>query len=94
MKKYTIFLSFIVASLGFIGCSEDFTESLGKGASKGDQIKFAAFIEDNTTRTSYGELTNGAYPIYWENDDKVLVWSPQATNDPNNLESTTTAKAT
>lgn len=94
MKKYTVFLSFLVASFGFIGCSEEFDESFGKGASKGDQIKFAAYIEDNTTRTAYGPLTDGAYPVYWVNGDKVKIWSPQATNDPNNLETTNGATAT
>lgn len=50
----------------------------------GAEVKFGASLnKTDVTRTIYGEENNNAFPIYWVQDDKVLVTSPQCLNGRN-----------
>ena len=47
----------------------------------GAEVKFGVSLNKNdVTRTIYGDENNNAFPIYWVQDDKVLVTSPQCLN--------------
>lgn len=50
----------------------------------GAEVKFGVSLnKTDVTRTIYGEENNNAFPIYWVQDDKVLVTSPQCLNGRN-----------
>ena len=50
----------------------------------GAEVKFGVSLNKNdVTRTIYGDENNNAFPIYWVQDDKVLVTSPQCLNGRN-----------
>lgn len=40
---------------------------------------------DQTTRTVYGELSDGRWPIYWHEGDEVLIFCPQTQPTSNNI---------
>lgn len=75
IKKY-----FVIPLLAFLATSCQDKEQANIQPATGDEVKFGASLEQNaTTRTIYGEedKVNNAFPIYWVNGDKVLVYSPQ-----------------
>ena len=50
----------------------------------GAEVKFGVSLnKTDVTRTIYGDENNNAFPIYWVQDDKVLVTSPQCLNGRN-----------
>lgn len=50
----------------------------------GAEVKFGVSLnKTDVTRTIYGEENSNAFPIYWVQDDKVLVTSPQCLNGRN-----------
>lgn len=64
-------LAFTVAS-----CSDDM-ETPNHPANTGDEVRFSAALSGVDTRTVYGDETGTGFPIYWVQDDKVKVASPQ-----------------
>ena len=79
MKKIYSILILSVAFVGLIGCvREDFETNPVKS---GNVIKFAATTSATASKTSYGQLTDGAWPIYWENGDVVKIFCPEASED-------------
>lgn len=82
MRIKFILYSF-VALFMVSGCSDNLDSDYQ--ILEGEPIRFAAYIEDTNSRTSYGELTEGKWPIYWENNDQVLVYCPQAHSDGANM---------
>lgn len=64
-------LAFTVAS-----CSDDM-ETPKNPANTGDEVQFGAALSGVDTRTVYGDETATGFPIYWVQDDKVKVASPQ-----------------
>lgn len=64
-------LAFTVAS-----CSDDM-ETPNHPANTGDEVQFGAALSGVDTRTVYGDETETGFPIYWVQDDKVKVASPQ-----------------
>lgn len=74
IKKY-----FVIPLLAFLASSCQDEEQASIQPATGDEVRFGASLEQNaTTRTIYGEVqNNNAFPIYWVNGDKVLVYSPQ-----------------
>ena len=72
------FFGYAIGALFLLsGCSDEL-DNVGGANHAGDVIRFSASTEASGSRTSYGELTNGEYPVYWENGDNVIVYSPQA----------------
>lgn len=64
------------------GCSDESENgNIAKNVKVGDPIRFSAETnKDIKTRTSYGELeeASNSYPVYWENNDQVKIYCPQA----------------
>ena len=87
MKHKPIFRLALLALL-LAGCGKDTTE-LPEGpetpATGGDAIVCRLSIGNEAldptdeTRTAYGPLQDGYYPIYWRNDDRVGIICPQTT---------------
>lgn len=73
IKKY-----FVIPLLAFLASSCQDEEQASIQPATGDEVRFGASLEQNATaRTIYGPEANNAFPIYWVNGDKVLVYSPQ-----------------
>ena len=87
MKHKPIFRLSLLALL-LAGCGKDTTE-LPEGpetpATGGDAIVCRLSIGNEApdptdeTRTAYGPLQDGYYPIYWRNADRVGIICPQTT---------------
>ena len=88
MKYRTIFRLPALALL-LAGCGTDLTETACDSGDpgSGDGAVACRFSIDNDgeadappeTRTAYGPLRNGGYPIYWRNGDRVEIICPQTT---------------
>ena len=73
IKKY-----FVIPLLAFLASSCQDEEQASIQPATGDEVRFGASLEQNATaRTIYGPEANNAFPIYWVNGDRVLVYSPQ-----------------
>ena len=73
IKKY-----FVIPLLAFLASSCQDEEQASIQPATGDEVRFGASLEQNATaRTIYGQEANNAFPIYWVNGDRVLVYSPQ-----------------
>lgn len=70
----------IVVLMALVGCSDEL-DNIKQPIQEGDVIQFSASADNVGSRTSYGDLTNGEYPVYWENNDEVVVYCPQAKSD-------------
>lgn len=69
-KKY-----FIIPFLALLAASCQDEERTNMSLASGEDVTFGATLEQNSTRTIYGEEANGAFPIYWVNGDEVIVSS-------------------
>lgn len=90
MKYSSVFRLSLLALL-LTGCGEDDAGTTawtrpGRTGSGREIPSFAAFRSTTATsrpeaetRTAYGPLTNGSWPIYWRSGDRVEVISPQTT---------------
>lgn len=72
IKKY-----FIVSFLTLLACGCQEEELTTAQPTPGADVKFGATLNQNNTRTIYGEEGNKGFPIYWVNGDQVLVSSPE-----------------
>lgn len=72
------------------GCSESQEVVDNPNATPGEEVQFGGTLATNevNTRTIYGDkdADNTSYPVYWVQDDKVIVTSPQCLTDYNNRE--------
>lgn len=81
MKKIIVF-----AAVGALlaGCSDE-VRNPEKPSNPGSDITFQLNLQsDPQTRTLYGEETNNAFPIYWVDQDQIIVASPQCAEGRNN----------
>ena len=87
MTHKPIFRLLILAGL-LSGCGKDTTEQLRPAdrAVGGDAVSCRLAIgndqtsgPESETRTAYGPLTDGYFPIYWRTGDRVGIISPQTT---------------
>lgn len=79
MKR--IYNYILMSALAFVagGCiNEEFNNDIPT-AESGDEVQFGLSLPDAKTRTVYGveDTKNKAFPIYWVNEDKVQIFSPQ-----------------
>ena len=74
-KKY-----FIIPFLALLAASCQDEERTNMSLASGEDVTFGATLEQNSTRTIYGEEANGAFPIYWVNGDEVIVSSSDCAN--------------
>ncbi|WP_295935465.1 fimbrillin family protein [uncultured Alistipes sp.] len=86
--KYKVILLLPLFAMLWTGCSKDSTESMeepGEETANGDRVIFRFQISDgdtppeDETRTAYGPVSNGYYPIYWRSGDRVEIMSPSTT---------------
>lgn len=75
--------SMIAASLLVLGsCAEQ--DEIGTPIQTGDEISFGISTPGEVkTRTIYGapeydDEGNGYFPVYWEQDDEIAIYCPQA----------------
>mgnify|MGYP005906916877 FL=1 len=89
MKYSSVFRLSLLALL-LAGCGEDDAGTTAwtrpeEPAAAGNPVVCRLSIDDGDespeaeTRTAYGPLTNGFWPIYWRSGDRVEVISPQTT---------------
>lgn len=71
-KKY-----FMISALALLACSCQDEEQGGVQPTPGQEVQFGAALEQNASRTVYGDRDGDAFPIYWENGDEVIVSSPE-----------------
>lgn len=74
--------SFLVglSLITMFGCNDEIEQPVPV-VNYGDEIQFGAsggFDVDTKTRTSYGDLTDGTYPIYWESGDQISIYCAEA----------------
>ena len=71
----------MIAALAFaaVSCIDEIGNTDFPTAETGDEVQFGLSLPDAKTRTVYGdEAEDGsAFPIYWVNNDKVQIFSPQ-----------------
>ena len=83
-------MAFAVAS-----CADDEVIEKKNQAKPGDDVLFELSLPNS--RTVYGAEEKGdgitAYPIYWANDDKVQIYSPECAAGRNNAEYSVTPKS-
>lgn len=77
--------SFLILAATVIGANSCVNEDLERHPSEGGNvIKFAATTSRINSKTSYGQLSDGKWPIYWKNGDVVKVFCPQASEEGTN----------
>ena len=82
MKKILIPLVLLVSMLS--ACSDDAEKNISNPIQVGDEIQFgSALPSDVQSRTIYGddvieEAGKKYFPIYWENQDQIAIFSSQA----------------
>ena len=92
MKKLNKYLMLFVAAFALVGCVDDVTDTPTTeiSAKVGDEVQFGLTLP--SARTIYGTPGTSSFPIYWVNDDKVRIYSPQALEGRNNAEYKVSAK--
>lgn len=83
MKKLNKYIMLFVAALALVSCVDDGIDNPTLKAEAGDEVQFGLTLP--STRTVYGDeetvIVDGketkAFPIYWVNNDKVFIFSPQ-----------------
>lgn len=84
LKHNSIFLALALVAAG---CSESQDIVDNPNATPGEEVQFGSSLADGLmTRTVYGSRDGDAYPVYWVQDDKVIVTSPQCMSGYNNRE--------
>lgn len=79
MKK--IFLVAIGIVCLMVSCTSDSTTELQTNPMVGQEVLFSPSNDMGfDTRTIYGEEANNAFPVYWVNGDKVLIYGKDCLN--------------
>lgn len=92
MKKLNKYIMLFVAAFALASCVDDVTDTPTTEVSTkvGDEVQFGLTLP--SARTIYGTPGTSSFPIYWVNDDKVRIYSPQALEGCNNAEYKVSAK--
>ena len=82
MKNNKLYALFGVACVLTLGACSDDDIIKGSHAGTGQEVNFGAQLDRSKSRTTYGEETNGAFPIYWNTEDqgfdKIFISAPNA----------------
>lgn len=82
MKNNNLYALFGVACVLTLGACSDDDIVKGSHAGTGQEVNFGAQLDRSKSRTTYGEETNGAFPIYWNTEDqgfdKIFISAPNA----------------
>lgn len=89
MKKLNKYIMLFVATFALVSCVDDVvdTPTTEVSAKVGDEVKFGVSLP--SSRTIYdGNVGMGSttFPIYWVENDKVQIYSPQALEKRNKAE--------
>lgn len=93
MKKIRNYIMLLALALVAVCCSEEDIVTPNNSAKSGDEVQFNLSL-NSASRTVYGEEGTSAFPIYWVDGDKVLIFSPHASEDGISAEYKVTAKNT
>ena len=77
MKTIRYQMMSLALALLAVGCNDDEIAPDRHPANTGDEVQFGVALPGADTRTIYGEETETGFPVYWVNEDKVKVASPQ-----------------
>ena len=77
MKTIRYQMMSLALALLAVGCNDDEIAPDRHPANTGDEVQFGVALPGADTRTIYGEETETVFPVYWVNEDKVKVASPQ-----------------
>lgn len=90
--KFSIFSMMAAALLIMSGCGQsDLDNGNISPVRQGDEIIFGSSAPNKVgTRTEYGTPVvnddgTGYFPVYWEADDEIAIYCPQASNPPEKL---------
>lgn len=76
MKKIRNYIMLLALALVAVCCSEEDLVTPNNPSKNGEDVQFGLSF-DNVSRTIYGAESNNAFPVYWSENDKVLIASPQ-----------------
>ena len=77
MRKIYNYIMIAVFAFAAISCIDEIGNTDIPTAETGDEVQFGLSLPDAKTRIVYGDEANNAFPIYWVNNDKVQIFSPQ-----------------
>ena len=94
MKKNFNYITLLVVAFAFAGCTNDDIDAQSAGDYVGDDVQFG--LSFAKSRTIYGPeevvkndaqaIISRSYPIYWSENDKVKIYSPDCPAPRNNAE--------
>ena len=74
-----------VAAMAFASCSNNYTEEV----SFGEKVQFTVnAVNDEITRSTFGEPADGKYPTLWEGNEEVIKVAINATKDATSTKTT------
>ena len=85
MKKIHIYIISLLVAFASVGCTDEVVQTKESYGEIGDEVQFGLSL-NGLSRTIYGTEKNNAFPIYWVNGDKVIVYSPQCLDGRDNAE--------
>lgn len=86
MKRIYNYILLSVLAFAAAGCVEENFNNDMPSAESGDEVQFGLSLSNPETRTIYGMEASNAFPIYWVDGDKVLVYSPECPKGRNQAE--------
>lgn len=91
MKRLNKYMMLFVASLALVSCVDDVVETPSAESKAGEDVQFGLTLP--STRTVYGNEDNDAFPVYWDQGDKVQIYSPECAAGRNDATYTVTPKS-
>ena len=84
MKRIHDYIMLAIVAFASVGCTEEIIDPNGPAAETEKEVQFGLSLGKGLdTRTIYGQESGNAFPIYWVDEDKVTVYSPQCLKDRN-----------
>lgn len=77
MKRIYNYILLAVVALVAVSCNNEELTPDKPTAERGDEVQFGLSLGNPETKTVYGDETGNVFPIYWVNEDKVQIFSPQ-----------------
>lgn len=86
MKRIYNYILLAVVALVAVSCNNEELTPDKPTAERGDEVQFGLSLGNPETKTVYGDETGDVFPIYWVNEDKVQIFSPQCLDGRRNAE--------
>ena len=77
MKRIYNYTLLAVIAFATVSCNNEELTPENLSAVSGDEVQFGLLLGNPATKTIYGDEAGNAFPIYWVNEDKVQIFSPQ-----------------